>query len=679
MKVINKGIPFLIKMILCISLFLIFNNVKADGYNYASFKWDDFAEQFKNYWSRVCENEEDSDKCTEQTLKTQKKFYTKLYKMLTKYERSGLYVRDEVIIATIYYGLDVDAFRDDNYFYRQWFDKISFDFDSEDDNINIDDENENSASLISESNSIKLLLKAMVGYEATCSAVQTPSYEVNENGENVPFCNQGELHKENNDYTCKNVLSTNMVSFAERLLVNSGLTKFFGITRSAKHEECLKQGGTYTVANKKSVSEDAYWEFLETSEYFDKKEHLQYRFSHIIAETGYKSLADLENAMENDEEIYNQYHDSIVEERKEIIAEIKQNLEVFNNSHPENLIYFSNIDNKYYYPIGSAEIKEENGKKMATGNPVLSYIIKDYNPGTNEGIDIGSNVELVNIIAIKSGVISKVVNNCEVGDKKCNSGYGNMVVISHSDGMVSTYAYLDAVYVLDGQSVTQGEVIGTMGMTGDTNEKALHFEIKVSSGARVNPNTYISNQNPRPQPSSVGTIQGGTNTQTVCLTLKKYGASDSGIAGVMSNINFESGFLSTNLENQYEKILGYNDRSYTAAVDNGTYNNFANDSAGYGLCQWTYHTRKAALLNSAKSSGVSIGDVGNQISFLFRELKNGYSGLYNAIMSGSESVDSVASNFCHNFENPANHTQCNTTRVSYARSYYNYVVNGCNS
>ena len=51
MKVINKSIPFLIKMILCISLFLIFNNVKADGYNYASFNWDQFAEKYKNYWS----------------------------------------------------------------------------------------------------------------------------------------------------------------------------------------------------------------------------------------------------------------------------------------------------------------------------------------------------------------------------------------------------------------------------------------------------------------------------------------------------------------------------------------------------------------------------------------------------------------------------------------------------
>ena len=679
MKVINKSIPFLIKMILCISLFLIFNNVKADGYNYASFNWDEFAEKYKNYWSGTCEKEESSEKCIEQTLKSQKKFYTKLYKMLAKYERSGLYIKDEIIIATIYFGLNADSFRDDNYYYKRWFDKISFDFDNENDDVTIDDSEENSVSLTEESNSIKVLIKAMVGYEATCTLVSSPSYETNENGERVPFCNQGELYKENNNYTCKGAASTNMVSFGEKLLVNSGLTKFFGITRSEKHQECLNQGGTYTVANNRTVSEDAYWKFLKTSEYFDKKEHLQYRFAHIIDGTEYSSLADLEQAMENDDALYNQYHDKIVEERQEIIDEIKENLELYYRSNPESVTYFTSVDNKYYYPIGSAEITVENGKKFAKGNPVNSYIIKDYNPGTNEGIDIGSNEELVNIIAIKSGVISKVVNNCEPSDKTCNSGYGNMVVISHSDGMSTTYAYLDEIYVTDGQSVMQGELIGTTGTTGDTNEKALHFEIKISSGARVNPSTYISSQNPRPQPSNVGTIQGGTNTQTVCLTLKQSGASDNGIAGVMSNINFESGFLSTNLENKYEQILGYNDQSYTAAVDNGSYNNFTNDSAGYGLCQWTYYTRKAALLNSAKSNGVSIGDVGNQISFLFRELKNGYSGLYNAIMSGSESVDSIASNFCHNFENPANHTQCDTTRVSYARSYYSYVANGCNS
>ena len=49
-KVIDKHFRLLLKMILCISLFLICNqNVKADGYNYANFKWEDFKEMYNNF------------------------------------------------------------------------------------------------------------------------------------------------------------------------------------------------------------------------------------------------------------------------------------------------------------------------------------------------------------------------------------------------------------------------------------------------------------------------------------------------------------------------------------------------------------------------------------------------------------------------------------------------------
>ena len=117
---------------------------------------------------------------------------------------------------------------------------------------------------------------------------------------------------------------------------------------------------------------------------------------------------------------------------------------------------------------------------------------------------------------------------------------------------------------------------------------------------------------------------------------------------MMANINFESGFISNNLEDKYESKLGYTNETYTSAVDNGMYTNFVNDSAGYGLCQWTYHTRKQGLLNYAKSNGVSISDPGMQVSFLYKELKSGYSSLYNAIMSGNDSVDSITSNYFRN-------------------------------
>jgi hypothetical protein len=46
------------------------------------------------------------------------------------------------------------------------------------------------------------------------------------------------------------------------------------------------------------------------------------------------------------------------------------------------------------------------------------------------------------------------------------------------------------------------------------------------------------------------------------------------------------------MEDQYQSKLGYDDDSYTSAVDNGTYTNFVTDAVGYGLAQWTYWTRK---------------------------------------------------------------------------------------
>ena len=53
-----------------------------------------------------------------------------------------------------------------------------------------------------------------------------------------------------------------------------------------------------------------------------------------------------------------------------------------------------------------------------------------------------------------------------------------------------------------------------------------------------------------------------------------------GVAGLMGNLNAESGLNPNNLQNSYEKSLGMTDAQYTAAVDNGSYTNFAKDSAG---------------------------------------------------------------------------------------------------
>jgi len=96
-----------------------------------------------------------------------------------------------------------------------------------------------------------------------------------------------------------------------------------------------------------------------------------------------------------------------------------------------------------------------------------------------------------------------------------------------------------------------------------------------------------------------------------------------GAAGIMGNLYAESGLSSTNLQNTYEALLGYDDDTYTQAVDSGSYLNFVSDSAGYGLAQWTYSGRKEKLLSFVQSQGKSVGDLHMQLDFLAKELAEG--------------------------------------------------------
>ena len=125
-----------------------------------------------------------------------------------------------------------------------------------------------------------------------------------------------------------------------------------------------------------------------------------------------------------------------------------------------------------------------------------------------------------------------------------------------------------------------------------------------------------------------------------------------GAAGVMGNLNAESSLSPINLQNSYEKKLGYTDESYTAAVDNGTYGNFVKDTAGYGLAQWTYWSRKQGLLEFAKAQGKSIGDLTLQLDYLWKELTENYSGLLKTLQT-STSVEEASTAVLTKYARPA--------------------------
>lgn len=143
----------------------------------------------------------------------------------------------------------------------------------------------------------------------------------------------------------------------------------------------------------------------------------------------------------------------------------------------------------------------------------------------------------------------------------------------------------------------------------------------------------------------------------------------------MGNLYAESGLNPQNLQNSYEKKLGYTDTTYTQAVDNGTYTNFIHDSAGYGLAQFTYWTLKRDLLNLAKEKNKSIGDLNLQLEFLINQFKNNYNKLYQLLIS-TNSIKEASNGVLLQFERPADQSEAvQNKRASFSQTYYNKFTN----
>lgn len=119
---------------------------------------------------------------------------------------------------------------------------------------------------------------------------------------------------------------------------------------------------------------------------------------------------------------------------------------------------------------------------------------------THRGIDIsGSGIMGAEITAANSGEVIFVYNGCShnYGKKKscgCGGGFGNYCMIDHGGGYVTVYGHASKITVKEGQHVTTGDVIGTVGSTGYSTGAHLHFEVRVN-GERKDPEKFNLIQN----------------------------------------------------------------------------------------------------------------------------------------------------------------------------------------
>ena len=113
--------------------------------------------------------------------------------------------------------------------------------------------------------------------------------------------------------------------------------------------------------------------------------------------------------------------------------------------------------------------------------PVRGRILSSYSESASlKGIDIAGSKGL-SVVATAAGRVVYAGSGLR--------GYGKLVIVKHNKTFLSAYAHLDAITIREGQNVTKGQQVGTMGSS-DADQVKLHFEIR-ALGKPVDPMRYL--------------------------------------------------------------------------------------------------------------------------------------------------------------------------------------------
>lgn len=176
---------------------------------------------------------------------------------------------------------------------------------------------------------------------------------------------------------------------------------------------------------------------------------------------------------------------------------------------------------KYIRPVDSARVSA-NFASHKNRKPASKL------PGTDFPVAVGTPVH-----AVADGVVVRA-------NRQALSGLN--IKISHADGSTSYYLHMSSLWVVVGQHVAQGNVIGKSGNTGNSTGPHLHFSLTNSNGVLIDPETVLGKDAPVALPSR-RSIKFGSRGADVSYLQKRLGVRPSdGIFGPITRravINFQ--------------------------------------------------------------------------------------------------------------------------------------------
>jgi murein DD-endopeptidase MepM/ murein hydrolase activator NlpD len=120
--------------------------------------------------------------------------------------------------------------------------------------------------------------------------------------------------------------------------------------------------------------------------------------------------------------------------------------------------------------------------------PVVGKLLAKFGPAGkglhNDGINIAAPAG-TQVRAADNGVVAYAGNELK--------GFGNLLLIKHADGWTTAYAHNEKLLVSRGDKVTQGQVVATVGRTGNVDTPQLHFEVRKGTQA-MDPLQYLESK-----------------------------------------------------------------------------------------------------------------------------------------------------------------------------------------
>lgn len=145
------------------------------------------------------------------------------------------------------------------------------------------------------------------------------------------------------------------------------------------------------------------------------------------------------------------------------------------------------------------------------------------------------------------------------------------------------------------------------------------------------------------------------SAQTIFEQLRRAGCTPTGALALMGNWQCESGLESCRVQGDFQSDR-LKSKDYASRIDTGLVSEeeWCRDGKGWGLAQWTFYTRKAALLQFCRRRGVSVADEAAQVDFAISELQTQYKAVWADLTTcGEEDLYKVVELVCVKYEAPA--------------------------